>query len=195
MDIAKAEILSKKMNDISEKFRTNLDIATDMDITGNDIIEVTESEIEDIDADKDLPEDMSEKSSEVLNLSNLIQDFKFIRETLHENIVSGRGLIKSITTDIQIMDPETAAPTIASFAELNRALTENMRLYLQTYKEISNVLLNLQKIKTMNKPKTAVNNLNISNVNMDGSSSDMSQTIISTAELIKQLSIENKDDI
>ena len=35
----RAESLARKMNNITNKFKENLDIAEDMDVTGNDIIE------------------------------------------------------------------------------------------------------------------------------------------------------------
>jgi hypothetical protein len=66
-----------------------------------------------------------------------------------------------------------------SFAELNKAIADNMKLYIQGYKEISNVLLNLDKIQKAEKdekPQTINNTLNIN-----------STETISTVDLIKRL--------
>lgn len=175
----KADSLAAKMNRITEKFEMNLDAAEELEITGDDIIEFVEEKTQDI---KLYSEDVN--ASEIINLNNMVEDFKYIRETLKENTENGRRVLNSITLDLLDGDDDKRASLIMSFAELNKAVAENMKLYINSYKEISTILLNLDKIKKQEKldgPKTINNTVNIN-----------STEAISTADLIKQLGI-NKE--
>jgi len=62
---------------------------------------------------------------------------------------------------------------ITSFAELNKAVAENMKLYVSSYKDISNILLNINKLngsQVEKKENTGYND------------------IVSTVDLIRSLS-------
>ena len=83
----RAESLARKMNNITNKFKENLDIAEDMDVTGNDIIEFVENKT------KELPQSLDDTSYlELINLNTLLQDFDYIRKTLRENCENGKFL-------------------------------------------------------------------------------------------------------
>ena len=83
------------------------------------------------------------------------------------------------------VDMENSAELISAFSELNRTLTENMKLYIMSYKDLSNIILNLNKVK---EPKQITNNhLNISTVNNIENSDQVPTTAISTADLLEQL--------
>ncbi len=83
----RAESLARKMNNITNKFKENLDIAEDMDVTGNDIIEFVENKT------KELPQSLDDTSYlELINLNTLLQDFDYIRKTLRENAEQGRNI-------------------------------------------------------------------------------------------------------
>ena len=177
MDIKdKSESLADKMNRLTEKLVDNLDTADEMVLTGDDIVEYVEEKTQDI----SLYEEGGLPASEVINLENMVNDFKYVRETLKENTDNGRRVLNSVTYDLLDSDDDKRASLIMSFAELNKAIADNMKLYIQGYKEISNILLNLDKIKKSQKleqPQTINNTLNIN-----------STETISTTELIKKLS-------
>lgn len=186
----KADSVAEKMNKITEKFKSNLDTAGEMVLTGTDIEEYVEENTKDIElyTEPDEP-----TIAQLVNLQNLLADFKYLRETLKENTDNGRKIINDLSVDIlrnglSFYDPEggvNPAELVGAFAELNKALMENMKLYINSYKEMSNIIMNLEKIKNGELGKANVSNsINISNVNTDD---DTQSAIVNVAELIKQL--------
>ncbi len=171
----KSESLAEKMNRLTAKFTENIDTANEMVLTGDDVIEYVEEKTQDV----KLYEDGGLLAAEIINLNNMVEDFKYVRETLKENTDNGRRVLNSITLDLLDSDDDKRAGLVMSFAELNTAIANNMKLYMIAYKEISNVLLNLDKIKKSENadgPKTINNTLNIN-----------STETISTVDLIKRL--------
>lgn len=166
----KADSLAVKMNKLSEKF----DLAEEMAIEGDDIIEYVEEKTQDIELYRDnLP------ASEIVNLENMVDDFKYIRETLKETTENGRRVLNAVTLDLLDSDDDKRAALILSFAELNKAVGDNMKLYMQSYKDISTTLLNIDKIKKNAReegPKTINNNLNVT-----------TSEVVSTTDLIMKL--------
>ena len=177
----RAESLARKMNNITNKFKENLDIAEDMDVTGNDIIEFVENKT------KELPQTLDDTSYlELINLNTLLQDFDYIRKTLRENAEQGRNIIKSLGIDITASDPEELAELINSYAELNKSITDTLKLFIQAYKDISTIITNLEKVKSgFNK---TTNNLNITNI----SENPAENLIATTTDIIKQIKEHNK---
>lgn len=181
----KAEKLAEKMNSLTERFKENLEISDEMQLTGNDLIQDISVEVHDIEEKSDDPD-----VAELVNLKNLLNDFKYVRETLKNNTDNGKQLLNSICTDFIAKPTEldgklsmADAEMVASFAELNKALVDNMKLFIQSYKEISTIIMNLEKIKSGVLTKAPVNQtLNITNVDTENGK------IISTADLIKELS-------
>jgi hypothetical protein len=165
----KAESLAEKMNRLSEKF----DLAEEMTITGDDIVDFVEEKTQDVDLYK---EELT--PTEIVNLVTMVDDFKFVRETLKETTENGRRVLNSVTLELLDSDDDKRASLILSFAELNKAVGDNMKLYMQSYKDISSVLLNIDKIKKSENenPKTINNTLNVT-----------TSEPISTLDLIKKL--------
>lgn len=186
MDIkAKSEDISKKINAISEK----LGLSEDLCCTGDELLP-TIKEHYNIDEDTTI-DDIKGQNLEgdelldVINLQNMVSDFVYIRNTLKENTENGKKLINSISLSILDVDMENSAELISAFSELNRTLTENMKLYIMSYKDLSNIILNLNRVK---EPKQVTNNhLNISTVNNIENSDQVPTTAISTADLLEQL--------
>lgn len=178
---SRAEALARKMNNITNKFKENLDIAEDMDVTSNDIIEFVENKT------GNLPQTLDETSYlELINLNTLLQDFDYIRKTLRENSEQGRNIIKSLGVDITASDPEELAGLITSYAELNKSITDTLKLFIQAYKDISTIITNLEKVK--NGFNKTTNNLNITNISENPSGN----LISTTADIIKQIKEHNK---
>ena len=170
----KAETLAEKMNKLSEQF----ELAEELTITGDDIVEYVEEQTQDIELYKDnIP------ATQIVNLQTMVEDFKYIRETLRETTENGRRVLNSVTLDLLDSEDDKRAALIMSFAELNKAVGDNMKLYMQSYKEISTTLLNIDKIKKSQNenPKTVNNTLNVTTVDP-----------ISTTDLIKKLRSEDE---
>lgn len=178
----KSQSLAEKMNRLTAMFSENIDVANEMVLTGDDIIEHVQEKTQTIDLYSNTALSTSDiPCTEIINLSNMVEDFKYVRETLKENTDNGRRVLNSITLDLLDSDDDKRAGLVMSFAELNTAIANNMKLYMIAYKEISNVLLNLDKIRKAEKaegPKTV--NHNTVNIN--------SPEVVSTIELIKRLS-------
>lgn len=178
----RANKLADKMNKITARFKENLDVADEMDVSGNDIIEYAE------DKTKDLPKNLDDASYlELINLNTLLQDFDYIRRTLRENTEQGRAIIKTLGVDISASDPDSLAELITSYAELNKSITDTLKLFVQAYKDISTIITNLEKVKSgFNK---TTNNLNITNISDNQNGLDIVST---TADIIKQIKEHNK---
>lgn len=174
----KSNSLAEKMNKLTKKF----ELADELILDSDDIVDFVQEKTLDIELFTSANNiDPELTSADLINLNNMVEDFKYIRDTLRETTDNGRRVLNVVTLDLLESEDDKRAQLIISFAELNRAVGDNMKLYMQSYKDISTVLLNLDKIKKAEKDdKTKVNvtnNLNITNTET-----------ISTADLIKKLS-------
>ena len=187
----KANALAKKMNELTQKF----DLSSEMVISGDDIIEDVKKKTDIIDLSSDKPKiiptidvEIEQEFNtslvlELVNLKAMVEDFQYIRETLKETTDNGRSVLNKVTIDLLDSDEDQRASLILSFAELNSAVGKNMSLYMDSYKQISNVLVNLDKIiKNVNKTKPA-NVVNNTQVNISSTEQ------ISTAELLNKMRI------
>ena len=171
--------LTTRMNKISEKFAEKIQNAEELVVYGDEL----ETEAEDVIAEvKSLPSEDKEYHfnvnllPQILNLENMMSDVKFIRETLKENADLGRRLLKMMAQELEF---EPDAELLASYSQLSTTITDNMKLFLQCYKDISNILLNISKLTKQDSPNTVINNVTIEN--------EKNTKIQNTAELIKQL--------
>lgn len=167
MDKTNIDSLSKKLEDISKK----LEISNDLIESGN--------EIENLANDIKSNFKESENFEIILNLEQMINDFSYIREVLKEITDNARRVQNSITLDLINSNDDKRASLVASFAELSKAITDAQKLFVQSYKDISFTLLNLDKIKKDNG----------SNVTNQQKTSEISKpdNVVSTFELIKKL--------
>ncbi len=182
----KANSLAKKMNELTEKFN----LSEEMVLEGEDIIEDVKKKTDIIDLKTstiktDLtiePEFNSSLVLELVNLQAMVEDFQYIRETLKETTDNGRRVLEKVTIDLLDSEDDQRASLIMSFAELNSAVGKNMSLYMDSYKQISNVLVNLDKIiKNVNKNSPSV----VNNTQVNISSTEP----INTAELLNKMRI------
>lgn len=185
----KANALANKMNELTSKFN----LSEEMVLAGDDIIEDVKKKTDIIDLSSKKPSLKNVVEAEIepefnttlvlelINLQAMTEDFQYIRETLKETTDNGRRVLEKVTIDLLDSDEEQRASLIMSFAELNAAVGKNMSLYMDSYKQISNVLVNLDKIiKNVNsKPVASVVNNTQVNIN--------STEQISTAELLNKM--------
>ena len=182
----KANALANKLNILTKKFN----LSEEMVLEGEDIIEDVKKKTDIIDLKTstiktDLtiePEFNSSLVLELVNLQAMVEDFQYIRETLKETTDNGRRVLEKVTIDLLDSEDEQRASLIMSFAELNSAVGKNMSLYMDSYKQISNVLVNLDKIiKNVNKNSPSV----VNNTQVNISSTEP----INTAELLNKMRI------
>ena len=167
MDKTNIDSLSKKLEDISKK----LEISNELIESGNALENLANE------AKNNFKE--SENFEVILNLEQKISDYSSIREVLKEITDNARRVQNSITLDLINSDDEKRASLVASFAELSKAITDAQKLFVQSYKDISHTLLNLDKIK-----KERVQNVPNQQNTVEKSKSD---NVVSTFELIKKL--------
>lgn len=157
--ITKAESLADKMNKITEK----LDLSEDLLVTGDELVEVVQGSTREIEL---LREEGT--YADIMNLEIMTEDFKYVRETLKDVTENARKVINSLTLDLLSEEGDARAALIVSFAELSKSITDAQKLYVQSYKDMSTTLLNLDKIKKAVKadegekgPQTVNNNLHV----------------------------------
>lgn len=186
----KANALANKMNELTSKFN----LSEEMVLAGDDIIEDVKKKTDIIDLSSKKPSLKNVVEAEIepefnttlvlelINLQAMTEDFQYIRETLKETTDNGRRVLEKVTIDLLDSDEEQRASLIMSFAELNAAVGKNMSLYMDSYKQISNVLVNLDKIiKNVNSTKPVASVVNNTQVNINSTEQ------ISTAELLNKM--------
>lgn len=186
----KANSLAAKMNSLTEKFN----LSEEMVISGDDIIEdvkkktdiidLTSGDVKIIDAEIE-PEFNTALVLELVNLQAMVEDFQYIRETLKETTDNGRRVLNKVTLDLLDSEDDQRAPLITSFAELNSAVGKNMQLYMDSYKNISVVLGNVDKIIKNSNIRTPSGASVINNTQVNITSTEQ----ISTADLLNKMRI------
>ncbi len=168
----KVHSLSEKMNALSKQ----LDLSDELTETSSDIVSIVEDKTKDIELFKEAIPPV-----EVINLQILVNDFAYIRDTLKEATENGRRVLNILTIDlIESKDIEERAGLVTSFAEMNTTISNSMKIYIISYKEISKALLNIDQYQKQTKSDNA-NKPNINNT-----------FNISTADLMK--SLKGSDD-
>lgn len=172
---AKSETLADKMNALNEKFN----LSEEMTIVGEEVEDFVQDKIQNI----DLYESAGIGTDLIVNLESMVQDFKYVRDTLKETTDNGRKVLQYISNDLLNEDDEDGdrASLVESFAALNKAVGDNMKLYMQSYKDISSVLINIEKLREAalkQKPEK-----NITGDTFEGEA-------VSTADLLKQMEEE-----
>lgn len=116
-----------------------------------------------------------ENLSGIIDLKLLVEDYKNLRNLVLANTATSKKVLDSLT--IEMFANEVCTPEmVSSYSTLLKTINDSMKLMTNSYKEISDVLLNIHKINTIDKPK----DVKIKNVN-----------IISSAEVLDRLMKEN----
>lgn len=131
------QALKDKLNKITDKLSEQLDVAADISVQTDDVAGYV----------ADLTS-RPENYLDAFSIATLLQDFSFIRESLRANTTAGKNLLNSLSTDIAMMEAQELAHLVDSFAELNRSITDSLKLYVQAYKDLSNILVTLQRSNT-----------------------------------------------
>ena len=185
MDIKeKAESLTNRINSITSTFSEQLDNANALIIAGDELSteanEIVQEVIEPQDKQYTFNLDLI---PQILNLETMVSDIKYIRGTLQENCDLGKRLLKVMSDELTF---EPNAELLASYSELSKTITENMKLYLACYKDVSTILINISKLTQQQQTKNVVNN----NITIETQAK-----VQNTADLIKQLAELSKQII
>ena len=131
-------------------------------------VEVIEENTEISDkAETTIPENLSG----IIDLKLLVEDYKNLRNLVLANTATSKKVLDSLT--IEMFANEVCTPEmVSSYSTLLKTINDSMKLMTNSYKEISDVLLNIHKINTIDKPKE----VKVKNVN-----------IISSAEVLDRL--------
>lgn len=186
----KADLIAEKLNKITSSFSDQLDNASSLIVMGDELSSEATDVIQDI---KALPvTESSEKTytfnldllPQILNLETMVSDIGYIRSTLKKNCDLGQRLLLTMSQELEF---EPNAELLASYSELSKTITENMKLYLQCYKDVSNILINISKlVQSQNRESKEDSGKIVNNITIGD------PKIQNTAELIKQLAKLNK---
>lgn len=180
MDIQeKADSLTEKINKITSSFSSQLENADSLIVAGDELsseaTEIIQDVVAPVNPDRQYTFNL-DLIPQILNLETMVSDIKYIRGTLQENCDLGKRLLKVMSDELTF---EPNAELLASYSELSKTITENMKLYLACYKDVSTILINISKLtQTQNQTKNVVNN----NITIESGTK-----IQNTADLIKQL--------
>ena len=135
-------------------------------------------------APKDISENVETKISldnieGIIDLKVLVQDYQNLRQIVLSNSANSKKLLESLLIEIfanDSVDPEM----IASYSQLLNTVNSSMKLLTSSYKEISNILMNIQKLNATQKPKE----IKVENVN-----------ILSSKEIVERLLKDNSEKL
>lgn len=144
----------------------------------------TQNNVSILPAPKDISENVETKISldnieGIIDLKVLVQDYQNLRQIVLSNSANSKKLLESLLIEIfanDSVDPEM----IASYSQLLNTVNSSMKLLTSSYKEISNILMNIQKLNATQKPKE----IKVENVN-----------ILSSKEIVERLLKDNSEKL
>lgn len=127
--------------------------------------------LDETDVSNNVETTVPENLSGIIDLKLLVKDYKNLRNLVLANTATSKKVLDSLT--IEMFANEVCTPEmVSSYSTLLKTINDSMKLMTNSYKEISDVLLNIHKINTIDKPKE----VKVKNVN-----------IISSAEVLDRL--------
>lgn len=201
MNLEKFEAVNNKMNRITAELLKNTELSEDMLTSTEELAEVlttvnTKKTPQENATDyfgsnsvqtltKPKPAEPSdnelipviEMAAEIVDVEAMISDFSYMRSMLRETTENSRRVLESVTEELVLAERESRAGLVMAFSELNKSQMEGIKLFMQSYKEVSTILVNFSKLQKENKP----NNVYTTNVlNLESSN-------VSSADIINRL--------
>lgn len=195
MNLEKFDHLTAKMNRITEELTKNIELSEDMLTTTEDLeaylvkpepVEgelITSTAVESAEAKTLAP--IQEIAANVVDVQAMVEDFCYMRKTLRETTQNSRKVLESVTEELIHSDGESRAGLVMAYSELNKAQIESVKLFMQSYREISTILVNLTKVNNGNTPHT-VHTTNVLNIE--------DKSGFSAADIVKRLRGDNAED-
>jgi len=169
--------LSEKMDSISAKITSTLDLSDDLEANADEIISsATAVSSTSVSSTSAVNIENISQQGDVIELIAIVDDFKFIRSTLKENTINARRLLSKLTLELTDSCLAECPETITSFSEINKVIIDNMKLYVDAYKGISASLININKINSSSRDKKTADNRGIGSAKK-----------ISTVDLLSEL--------
>lgn len=154
-NIEKFEAINNKMNRITKELMKNVDLSEEMLTSTEEMSEILGSlgnpkspAIIDMDdhEDEDRPLTAMEIASNVIDVDLMREDFGYMRSNLRELTENSKRVLESVTEELILAEGDSRAALILAFSELNKAQMEGIKLFMQSYKEVSSILVNFSKV-------------------------------------------------
>ena len=151
MDIAKAkaDTLAKRLNRVASNLAKQCNDAEIMEIQAADIEQYAEAKL------PTLP------TVESVDISLMMDDFAYVRSVLRENTECARAMLEKVSGTMLDEEDNVTPGMLTAFSELNKSITENMKLYVSSYRDLTAALSNINA--SSNSKSNITNNLNIIN--------------------------------
>lgn len=177
----KSNKLADKLNELNKKFE-QID-----DVCSTEIVDFIEQKQQDIEVltdsgNKDIIVDgeVLVSRSEVIKLQIMVDDYKEVRQTLLDTTRNGKKILEQLTLELMDADEEGRPAAVMAYSSLVGTINQSVKILASSYKDISAVLLNLDKLDKGKDPKITVNgDINVQN--------NQNNHISSATDLIKQL--------
>ena len=173
------ETLSNDIIDVEDESENSKSTSLEMTSQNN---QNPQNNVSILPAPKDISENVETKISidnieGIIDLKVLVQDYQNLRQIVLSNSANSKKLLESLLIEIfanDSVDPEM----IASYSQLLNTVNSSMKLLTSSYKEISNILMNIQKLNAIQRPKE----IKVENVN-----------ILSSKEIVERLLKDNSE--
>lgn len=153
---AKAEKMTKKLNKIANTLQKQVPEAKVDSIEPTEVVEYIENKTPIIASSSSMPVVADQDTK--IDVKHMFDDFDYIRKTIYENTECSRSLMELVAGNLLDEDSEATPGMIAAFADLNRTVMENMKLCIQSYKDLSTIMNNINA--STSKPEHVTNNVN-----------------------------------
>lgn len=191
MDFNKLDVITNRMNRITQELTKNVEMSEEMLVTTEELGDyLTRKKNDDLvttlipnsqnfqDGETKSLAPVTEIAADVVNVQAMIDDFAYMREMLRETTQNSRKVLNSITEELMLSDVESQASLVMAYGELNKAQIESVKLFINSYKEISTILVNLSKVHNAGTPHT-VHTTNVLNIE--------DKSNVSSADIINRL--------
>lgn len=203
MNLEKFEAINNRMNRITEELHKNINLSDEMLTTTEEMADIfnTQNSFNQVERiqpivpiSNGIPQyphngniqngvvelqNVNELAASVVDANAMVEDFCFVRERLKETTENNRRVLDSITEELIHADGESRVALVMAYSELNKAQLDGMRLFMQSYKEVSVILVNLAKVQSSGGPK---NQYTTNVLNIEGSSDN-----VNVADIVKRI--------
>lgn len=160
MNLEKFESINNRMNKITEELHKNIGFSEELLTTTDELADIlttpeviTAGEVSDNTSTELQP--INELAATVVDAGAMLEDFSYMRQRLRETTENNKRVLESVTEELIHSDGESRAGLVMAYSELNKAQLDGMRLFMQSYKEISTILVNLAKVQNSGTPNNS----------------------------------------
>lgn len=189
MDLKRLERVNDKMNKITQEITKNIKVSEDILTTTQEledylkekqvlVPELVDHNEQSQDAKNPVLAPVQEIAANVVDINAMREDFFYMRQMLRNTTESSKRVLESITEELTLSDSENRAGLVLAYSELNKAQIESVKLFMQSYREVSTILVNLAKVSNSGVPNT-VHTTNVLNIE--------DKSHVSSADIINRL--------